>query len=556
MRLFLAAAAFLLAPPVRAEAPTPVILISIDDLRADRIRPDLTPNLSAIAGRSTVFESAFSQTTWTLPSHASLLLSEYVGTHGAGASNMLSLRGVPPGNLNISQALAAHGYAAASFAAVRFFDPQYGLVEGFSPRTVAPEYADPLPDAAEWIVARATAAAFVFAHTYAVHDYRDAQDPARNPDGTWRCPPLLDRSFSHDNSLVSQEPTCAQLMQDYDRAAHCLDLQIGAFEARLKAAGVWDRAVIAIVSDHGESLCDGAAPGGRWRHAIPPYEEQIHVPWILKLPRDRFAGRRVDAPVELVDVAPTLLSALGLPAERSFQGRDRMPEASGKPGRLDAPVFAETETTYAVRADGWKLIRYNDGKAELFDLRGDPAESRNLAATEPAQVSRLDALLRAHVGRQRGGWRVAARGARGVQTTLTLASDYPLTVVRTAFAEDGDYVLVSDDRLSATARFYSNADGDEDWLIFDVSTPAARVLLQAQSDGKPALVRFGREKPRSDEEWTLSGDDARRRAASPETPPPFDGVSVWRVPSAISTGPAGRENSATRQALRAAGYLP
>ncbi|MFI5347969.1 MAG: hypothetical protein ACHQ2Z_00365, partial [Elusimicrobiota bacterium] len=259
-------------------------------------------------------------------------------------------------------------------------------------------------------------------------------------------------------------------------------------------------------------------------------------------------------PVELVDVAPTLLSALGLPAEPSFQGRDRMLEASGLPGRPDAPVFSETDHMFAVRAGGWKLIRNDDGRSELYDLLGDSSESRNLAASEPAQFARLDALLRAHVGRQRSRWRVAARGRRGVQTTLHVSSDRPLAVFRAAFAEDGDRVLVSEDRLSAVAHLLANSDGDEDWVIFETSTSAARVSLKAEQNGVPALVRMGREKPGTDERWDLSGAEGLRRADLAEAPAPFDGVSVWRVPSGTPAPRAARSAPEPKEALRAAGY--
>ncbi|MFI5351126.1 MAG: sulfatase-like hydrolase/transferase, partial [Elusimicrobiota bacterium] len=328
MRTLLTLAALWLASSGSAQPPTPVILISIDDLRADRLRPDLMPNLGAIAAQSVSFEAAFSQATWTLPSHASLLLSEYVGTHGAGGSSMLSLRAPRPGERNISEVLGGHGYSAGSYASAFFFDPEWGLVEGFSPRTVVPPYADPLPDAADWIVARATAPAFLFAHAYAVHNYQDSLDAAKNADGSWRCPISVDRNFAGDNLLTSQEPTCVRVLEDYDRAAHCFDLQLGAFKARLQAAGVWDRAVVAIVSDHGESLCDGAAPGARWRHALAAYEEQIHVPWLLKLPHDRFAGRRGGGPGGGGDRAPAAVWAPGVAAphgnprpRRQGQGR-------------------------------------------------------------------------------------------------------------------------------------------------------------------------------------------------------------------------------------------
>jgi choline-sulfatase len=177
---------------------------------------------------------------------------------------------------------------------------------------------------------------------------------------------------------------------------------LGKLFSYLRQRGLYDRALITMMSDHGESL--GAH--GESMHGIFLYDETIRVPLLFKLPGELLAGRRVGARVRLVDVAPTLLSMLSLPLPPTFQGESLVPMMKTPPGTsnqkpaADLPAYAETD--YPHRAFGWSSIRsMRTGKylfvraprRELYDQSLDQAAEHNLAAASPAVTDTLQAQL-------------------------------------------------------------------------------------------------------------------------------------------------------------------
>jgi len=183
----------------------------------------------------------------------------------------------------------------------------------------------------------------------------------------------------------------------YDGEVAYADSALGKLFQYLRQRGLYDRALIVVMSDHGESL--GAH--GESMHGIFLYDETIHVPLVFKLPGALLAGKRVTTRVRLVDVAPTLLSMLSLPLPQTFQGESLVPEMkSSSKASGDLPAYAETE--YPHRAFGWAGIRamrtgkylyVRAPKRELYDQTVDKTEEHNLAASSPAVTDTLGAQL-------------------------------------------------------------------------------------------------------------------------------------------------------------------
>ena len=185
--------------------------------------------------------------------------------------------------------------------------------------------------------------------------------------------------------------------EPYDGEIAYADSALGKLFAYLRQRGLYDRALVAMMSDHGESL--GAH--GESMHGIFLYDETIHVPLLFKLPGGVLGGRRVVARVRLVDVAPTLLSMLSLPLPRTFQGESLVPlmKPSAKPPG-DLPAYAETD--YPHRAFGWSALRsMRTGKylfvrapnRELYDESVDKGAQHNLAAASLAVTTTLQSQL-------------------------------------------------------------------------------------------------------------------------------------------------------------------
>lgn len=155
--------------------------------------------------------------------------------------------------------------------------------------------------------------------------------------------------------------------------------------------------MIVYTADHGEEFLDH----GAWRHSRTLYGEMLHVPLALRLPGT--GGRRVADTVSLVDLAPTILDALGVPHPPSFQGRSLLPLARGE--RLPPrEVFAETERNpdrshrVAVQLGSVKyILRTRNGSPEqrlseeLYDLASDPRERRSDLTHPQAERLRRDA---------------------------------------------------------------------------------------------------------------------------------------------------------------------
>ena len=154
--------------------------------------------------------------------------------------------------------------------------------------------------------------------------------------------------------------------------------------------GVYERALIVFLSDHGEGLGDH----GEDEHGVFLYRSTLQVPLIVKLPQAERAGETVADPVQLIDVYPTVVSALGLPVGKNLQGTRLV--AIPRPEPRDHPIYAETffprlhfgwSDLAALIVDRYHFI--DAPEAELYDLLQDPDEMNNLVASEPAMETRV-----------------------------------------------------------------------------------------------------------------------------------------------------------------------
>jgi arylsulfatase A-like enzyme len=191
------------------------------------------------------------------------------------------------------------------------------------------------------------------------------------------------------------------LVDAYDAEIRYLDDHLAALFAQLAAWDLLDRTAIVFVADHGESFGEHYEMG----HGNGVYETEVRVPLFVRLPGQQ-EGRRVERLVHIVDVLPTATDLLGLERPPGLQGVSLLRDGDGRPvplvahaGRYhdlvrDHPRWYD-RTHDALYRDPWKLIARSDGTAELYDIRADPAETRDRAAADPETV----AGLRAELGR-------------------------------------------------------------------------------------------------------------------------------------------------------------
>lgn len=383
--LGIAAAALLVQPLAAAstagsDTRPNLLLITIDALRPDRLScysPIFlrTPVIDGLAARGILFEKAFAHTSLTLPSHANILLGMTPPFHGVSENSKTKV-----GNafLTLAEHLKASGFATGAFVGAFPLDSRFGLDQGFdvyddafptrspNPFTFSERKAeDVLASARAWISGRTTNW-FCWVHLW------DPHAPYNPP-----------------------EPYATKFKNDpYSGEAAYVDAALGLFFAGLKSSGRWDRTVIVLTSDHGESLGEH----GEMTHSFFSYNSTIHVPLIIAGPGIP-ASRKADE-VGHFDIFPTVCRSLGLPAPAGLQGRPLNPLWEGKtlPVR---PIYFEALDGYLNRGcaplrgfieGGMKFMA--SPIPELYDLSRDFAEKTNRASQTDLTPFRkkLDAL--------------------------------------------------------------------------------------------------------------------------------------------------------------------
>ncbi len=345
---------------------TPVILISIDTLRSDHLpaygyENGSTPAIDAFRRDAVLFERAYTHTPLTLPSHASMLTGVLPADHGVRDNVGYQLAEDVP---TLPQILKNEGYATGAAVSAFVLRTESGLDRGFDFYDDRVEAIGPTAVigrvqrggdetakiALDWIRQHAAQPHFFFLHLY------DPHTPYEPP-----------------------EPYASRFAHPYDGEIAFADSIVGSFLDELKRLGIYDRALIILLSDHGEGLNDHREE----EHGIFLYREAIQVPLIVKFPGGAHAGASVGAPAQIVDVFPTILAQTGIGGDDDTPGRP-LGELLADPGE---PRLVYSETYYPRLHFGWSdLHSLTDGemhyihapRPELYDLRADPAERQNV----------------------------------------------------------------------------------------------------------------------------------------------------------------------------------
>jgi len=371
-------------------APSNVILITLDTTRADRMgflgsKRGLTPNLDALANQGVVFSRAYSQVPLTAPSHATILTGTYP------QFNHLQDMGDPLGKdlPYLPDILRQHGYRTAAFVGSQILDPKSVAASGFDrgfevydagfhSRAPGEDRYQSVERRAGVVVAHAVAwlnrsrhdPFFLWVHLYDPHDPYDPPAPF--------------------NAKYRDSP--------YDGEIAYADFEVGKLLAALRTRGLYDSTVIAVAADHGEAFGEH----GEETHGLFLYDETIHVPLLVKFAGGRSAPLLIDTRVGLVDLAPTILQAVGIKPPTTMQGTSLMELVSSDPksGTADRPAYAETD--YPFRAFGWSPLRaWRAGKylyvdapqRELYDQMADPGAMRNVAGNSTAVADTMASQL-------------------------------------------------------------------------------------------------------------------------------------------------------------------
>jgi arylsulfatase A-like enzyme len=411
----------------------PVVILSIDTLRADRLGcygygRGTTPNLDDFADQSVLFQDCYSASCKTAESHMSLFTSLPPTAHGI--SNFSPRLGLPVSTLaenrvTFPQVLRRAGRFNSAVCCGGNLQGPMGFQRGFEDRFVS-ELVD-----VSVIVDRALADVDValaqpkpwmqFLHTYQVHapyvpppEFRERFAPQLDGVVAEREDELTGKSFNEVFKALNLgwwkgvesfgEHEAQELSQLYDGEIAYTDQQFGRLVAGLKQRGVFDKAIVIVLSDHGEEFGEH----GHFEHD-QLYREHLHVPLLVHLPGGRLGGSKIGGQCSLLDVMPTLLDLLGLPGPDTMTGHSLVAAISA--GHVpDEPVLAERlmfADSYAatLRTPGEALLfraspgapgadgrpgpgpetghPADEGRIELYDLRADPDQHHDLGSGAP-----------------------------------------------------------------------------------------------------------------------------------------------------------------------------
>ena len=402
--LVLAALAVLAGGCRRTPAAPNLVLITVDTLRADHTTPygygrETTPVLSRLAREGVVVERAYAPMATTGPSHASLMTSRYPLSLGV----LRNGQRLDESQTTLAERLHAAGYRTSAVVSSFVLDKRLGFAQGFGTyecRFAAGTFdrrADETTDqAVGWLARRGKDRPFFLW----VH-YFDPHEP-------YAPPAPYDRRFAAAPAGAGLSAVAL-----YDGEIAFADHELGRLLDAIDADGQAARTLVVVTADHGEGLMQH----GHMGHGLHLYEEAVHVPLIFRWPGELPAGARLAGPVEHVDLVPTVLELLGLPrGEEDLQGRSlasALRGAKSGAGRdPDRPVFFQRRLydtgivsgfrvageKFAVRAGPWKYIEAaQEGTRELYDLSGDPGETKDLFGARADVAERL--------ARGLAGWR-------------------------------------------------------------------------------------------------------------------------------------------------------
>lgn len=395
--------------------PPNILLISMDTVRSDHCsvygyHADTTPHLQRVSENGACFDLAYSPTSTTGPTHASLFTSLYPMHHGV-IKNGLNLE---DRFTTLAERLQDDGYQTAAVISSFVLDQKFGYGQGFefydddldweSSKTSvssweghAVEHGFDRPGdevtrrALQWLDGNRDdkRGFFLFLH------YFDAHAPYLPPAA------LSTRFTPSDASPGSLEHE----MGSYDGGIAFIDAQIGQLLDWLEQEQLDSNTIVVIVGDHGEGL----GQHGEMRHGASVHEEVVRVPLLLMWPNRIRAGQRFASPTELLDLAPTLYELVGIDHEAAdLKGRNLAPALRGEVPyeARDRPVFLFRRhydagslpgvrgMAYAVREGDWKYVYGPDEKRkELYNLREDPGELQNVLTKRPHTWTRLHERL-------------------------------------------------------------------------------------------------------------------------------------------------------------------
>jgi choline-sulfatase len=398
------------APP-QASPPSPqprfdhIYVWMVDTFRADKMHAYnpktrvLTPNYDAFAADATRFAWATVQGTWSLPSHASLLTGVYPTVHRATAGDSH----LSPTAPFVAEELKHDGYKTGMFSSNGYISAKWGFDRGWDInrnfiRESLPNGADYLWKTAKtWLTPLLAKRQFLYLATIEPHvAYTPKKEflvkywdkPYSGPIKPVQTGVQL--GLIKGGKLKINDNDKAYLEALHDAEITGSDALFAKFMADLKALGLYDKSVVIVVSDHGDQFYEHGSVG----HGDTVYQELTHVPMIIRAPGLLPKGTVVNADVEMMDIAPTLLDLAGAKPDPKMQGATLTPLVFDEVGVAPrAALTVDGQVARGLKVDRYRLIHKGPGRMELYDEFADPREQKDVAADHPIALRGMRGVL-------------------------------------------------------------------------------------------------------------------------------------------------------------------
>jgi arylsulfatase A-like enzyme len=552
------------------DAPLTIIYL-VDTLRADHTgvygyRRNTTPELDTFAKDAVIFEQAISQASWTKPAVASILTSLPPGQHRA-----VQLRDtLDPSHTTIAKMLSDHGTSTgAAIANSVIYLPESGFSQGFDvfeglhDESGLPSKlvgAEGVVNAAlSWLDRRQGLPRFLYVHTMDPHVPYAPPPPF---DQLFEPHPLPGRPAADPRTDYREPADRDRMMAQYDGDIAYGDQEFGRFVRELKSRGLYDRALLIFLADHGEEFQDH----GQWLHGRSVFDELVRVPLVVKFPGQRSAGMRVAQQVQAVDVVPTILEELKIPAPPNATLAGKPLQSVVQGGAARRPAVSEIShrgiVAHGVRTEADKYIRrFGPEQDELyFNLLKDPKERENVIEAAPERVRLLRGAAEAAMAPNpfRHALRISGAGV----FDLVLRTGGWIEEVASEGLGTADRQQLQQNGRRLELHLLPRADQPRE-ISFSVRPMGAPVYLEGRRDGRPlrtSELRVAEKGSHPDalpyrlpdlEGETDHPHHLGNLFAAPSDPTP--GIGLWLML------PPGRKllelDTETRERLKALGYV-
>jgi choline-sulfatase len=327
--------------------------------------------------------------TFTTSVSVAQLLSAGVGKAALPSTDVLS-----PEVQRLPATLRDAGFETFAVTTNPYLIPDFGFAQGFEHFRFISEHEDfasakvALAEATKALDHRTPRPFFMWVHLMEPHSPYTPPEPYKSMFPALTPPRPIDPSVIASWLRLEDSNDLNLYEARYDGEIRTADAAIGAFFEELRRRQLWDRTVIVLTADHGESFMDHGVMG----HNTWLYDELVHVPLLVRIPG--VTPHRVHAQVQLVDLYPTLAGMAGATLPKDLHGVNRLPVLQ-LGAAADSYAYSEVVgARFSIRTLEWKYISSLQGGRQLFNLQGDPHEQNNLARQQPERVEQLERELR------------------------------------------------------------------------------------------------------------------------------------------------------------------